>query len=189
MSSFTRGDSTGNEPEIQSKAPERTKCTRFNCKIKFIDRSGRDACSWTGRNIVGSHYGTIGFLSGSITILRRQPDKVSFVLDMHSIHDLDIQDPSWNLILVYHLKSDELFRRAAASTAQFDATAFKPIEGAKGVGIPNYEVHGNLTIKGISNPISFPAVLTQKEDGSLAAEAHFDRPHPLESRLRIWENL
>lgn len=142
-------------------------------KVYTIDPAG-SVLQWIGRNITGAHYGTINFLSGSIPILLRQPNKVSFVIDMNSIQDLDIQDPTWNRILVDHLKSDDFFDVQKYPTARFDATEFKPIEGAKGGGVPNYDVRGKLTLKGITKEITFPAILTLKEDGVLAAEAHFD---------------
>ncbi|HWB59329.1 MAG TPA: YceI family protein [Chthoniobacteraceae bacterium] len=143
-------------------------------KVYAIDPE-ESVLQWIGRNITGAHYGTIKFLSGTIPILLRQPNKVNFVLDMTSIQDLDIQDPGWNKILVDHLKSEDFFDVEKYPTAKFDATEFKPIENAKmGTGVPNYNVTGKLTMKNITNEINFPAVITLREDGTLAAEAHFD---------------
>ena len=142
-------------------------------KVYTID-TVESLVQWIGRNITGAHYGIIRFESGSIPILRRQPSKVSFVLDMNSIQNLDVQDPKWNRVLVDHLKSEDFFDVKQFPTAKFDAITFKEIEGAKSAGSPNYEVRGKLTIKGVAHEITFPAVLVLQEDGSLAAEAHFD---------------
>jgi polyisoprenoid-binding protein YceI len=130
---------------------------------------------WTGRNITSSHTGSIDILNGLIPVInRRQPGKVSFLIDMDSIKDFDVQDPTWNRILVDHLKSDDFFDVKKFPTASFDSTSFQPIEGATGGGAPNYEVRGKLTIKGIAREIVFPALIALQEDGTLAAEAHFD---------------
>jgi polyisoprenoid-binding protein YceI len=41
-------------------------------------------------------------------------------------------------------------------------------------GNPNWEVVGELTLKSITNPISFPAMIGLTPDGLIAADAHFD---------------
>lgn len=142
-------------------------------KVYTIDTQ-ESVLQWIGRNITGAHFGTLRFLNGSIPILLRQPTRVSFMIDMNSIQDLDIQDAGWNHILVDHLKSEDFFDVQKHPTAKFDGTEFKQIEGGKGGGAPNYLVTGNFTMKGITNEIVFPAIITLREDGSLAAEAHFD---------------
>ena len=143
-------------------------------KVYAVD-TAESVIHWIGRNIAGARHGTINLLSGSIPIVRGQPEKVSFIIDMDSIRNADIQDSALNRILVDHLKSDDFFDTKQFPKARFDATEFKPIEGTeKSGGVPNYQVTGKLAIKGITHEINFPAVLLLKEDGSLAAEAHFD---------------
>ena len=142
-------------------------------KVYTLDTE-ESVLQWIGRNITGAHFGTLKFLNGSIPILLRQPARVTFMIDMKSIQDLDIQDPTWNRILVDHLKSEDFFDVQKHPTAKFDATEFKQIEGSRGGGVPNYLVTGKFTMKGITNEITFPAIITLKEDGALAAEAHFD---------------
>jgi polyisoprenoid-binding protein YceI len=41
-------------------------------------------------------------------------------------------------------------------------------------GTPNYRITGAMTIKGISNPVVFPALIAPRADGGLNAQAHFD---------------
>ena len=142
-------------------------------KVYTVDLD-ESVVQWIGRNISGAHYGIIKLQSGTIPVRLRQPGKVAFVIDMNTIRNLDVQDPGWNRILVDHLKSEDFFDVKQFPAAKFDATEFKPIEGAAGGGSLNYEVRGQLTIKGIANEIVFPALLVLNEDGSLAAEAHFD---------------
>ena len=128
---------------------------------------------WFGRNVMGSHHGTINILSGSIPIRRGVPVNASFVIDMDSIVNLDLHDAGLNRMLVDHLKSDDFFDIKKFPTARFDATVFKPVSGAK-AGHPNYEVSGKLTMKGITNEISFLSVFSVRDDLAITAEAHFD---------------
>lgn len=128
---------------------------------------------WTGRNLAGSHHGVISILDGKIPIQHGMPVNASFTIDMDSIIDLDLKDPAWNAILVAHLKSDDFFDVTHFPTAQFDATAFRPLDGVQ-AGAPNFEISGKLTIKGITHTITFPAIISLAESGSLVAEAHFD---------------
>lgn len=142
-------------------------------KVYTVDLA-ESGVQWTGRNITGLHFGTIDIKSGVIPIQRKHPVKVSFVMDMHSIQDLDIQEEKWNQLLVKHLKSDDFFDVETYPEAKFDATAFEAISGTTGGGVPNYTVTGKLTMKGITKEISFPALVAMRDDGALAAEAHFD---------------
>jgi polyisoprenoid-binding protein YceI len=57
-----------------------------------------------------------------------------------------------------HLKSDDFFSAATFPTATLI------ILEAKDKGKGNYEIKANLTIKGITQPVTFPAAVTQ--DGS-----------------------
>jgi len=128
---------------------------------------------WTGRNITGSHYGTLNILTGSVPIRRGLPVNATFTIDMDSIRNLDVQDPALNKILVSHLKSDDFFHIKKFPTARFETTAFKPVAGAKAGG-RNYDVTGKLTMKGITNAVSFPTVVSLRDDLAIVAEAHFD---------------
>ncbi|MGB8356602.1 MAG: YceI family protein [Chthoniobacteraceae bacterium] len=141
-------------------------------KVYTIDVA-ESVMEWTGRNITGAHYGTINLLSGSIPIRRGQPLNATFTVDINSIANLDVQDPALNRMLVNHLKSDDFFDVKKFPTAKFDATVFDPIAGAK-AGAPNYEVTGKLTMKGVTNDISFSSVVSLREDLAITAEAHFD---------------
>jgi polyisoprenoid-binding protein YceI len=72
--------------------------------------------------------------------------------------DLDITNAEYNQKLIGHLKSDDFFAVEKHPRANFKITSVAPIKGAI-AGAANYTVNGNLTIKGITNPVSFPAVI------------------------------
>ena len=63
-----------------------------------------------------------------------------------------------------HLSSLDFFDVKNHNTTTLEITSTKAIEGNK------FTITGNLTIKGISKPIEFPATIEMK-DGKLAAYA------------------
>lgn len=128
---------------------------------------------WIGRGIGGSHTGTIRIAEGSFQIQRGAPATASFTVDMHSIADLDLKDSVWNQILINHLKSDDFFDVEKFPTAQLDLATFRSVDGAR-PGAANFQLSGKLTIKGTAKEINFPATVHLRDDGAVAAEAHFD---------------
>ena len=76
---------------------------------------------------------------------------------MNSITCTDLTDKTYNDKLIGHLKSDDFFGTAKHPTAKFEITKVTLKEGV------NYDVTGKLTIKGITNEITFPALIKQTE--------------------------
>jgi polyisoprenoid-binding protein YceI len=110
--------------------------------------------TWTAKKVTGSHAGAIAVSAGQLDIDKNVLKGGSFTLDTRSITVTDITNADMNGKLVGHLKSDDFFSVEKHPTATFVITSAT----AKGGG--NYDVTGNLTIKGITNPVSFPATLT-----------------------------
>jgi len=88
---------------------------------------------------------------------------------MNSITNTDMEG-EWSQKLLDHLNSADFFDVKNHSASTLEINSVKNIEGNK------YIVNGNLTIKGISKPIEFPATIEVK-DGKLAAfaEVKIDR--------------
>lgn len=57
-----------------------------------------------------------------------------------------------------HLKSDDFFSVEKNPTATFIMTSVAPLADVK-AGEPNFNVTGKLTIKGITNDVTFPAMI------------------------------
>ena len=110
--------------------------------------------TWTAKKVTGSHAGAISVSAGQLDIDKNVLKGGSFTLDTRSITVTDITNADMNGKLVGHLKSDDFFSVEKHPTATFVITSATP----KGGG--NYDVTGNLTIKGITNPVSFPATVT-----------------------------
>ena len=102
---------------------------------------------WKGYKITGEHYGTINLKKG---ILSFEGDKLvggEFEMDMNSIKTQDM-DAEYNAKLDGHLKHDDFFGVDKHPTASLK---FTDVKGKSG----KYTVKGNLTIKGITKPITF----------------------------------
>jgi polyisoprenoid-binding protein YceI len=85
---------------------------------------------------------------------------------------VDLTDADYNAKLTNHLKSDDFFSVEKNPKAVFKITKAAPIAHAK-TGENNYTITGDLTIKGITNSLTFPAKVNIS--GSQAdATAKFD---------------
>ncbi len=75
---------------------------------------------------------------------------------MRSITTLEGVDPESKAKVIGHLKSADFFDVEQFNTAQISVKSTTPTETP---GI--YDVQANLTIKGVTNPITFPAQIYQ----------------------------
>ena len=122
---------------------------------------------WTGKKITGQHHGTIDVRSGTIGWGESGLMQAEVAIDMTTIKDVDL-DREYAADLEDHLKSSEFFNTAEFKTAVFKTTQVQPIPGAE-VGKPNYTLTGDLTIKGITHPVSFMALAWKEKKGIRAA--------------------
>jgi rhodanese-related sulfurtransferase len=132
----------------------------------------KSVVEWTGRNINNRHHGRIAISGGEVVLANGRPVSGSFVLDMNTITNLDLQDESWRSMLLRHLKSDDFFDVERYPTATFELHGAAAIVDAT-PGTANMEIAGAITIKERSRPICFPAVIAAQEDGILKAQAAF----------------
>ena len=120
---------------------------------------------WIGEKVVGKHNGNISIKEGIINLHDGHLSGGKVVINMETITCADLEG-EWSDKLVNHLKSPDFFDIANNKTATLEIIKFTKTEGN------NYTVSGNLTIKGISKPITFPANI-EIIDGKLAAFAEF----------------
>lgn len=142
-----------------------------NALVKQIDLN-RSTVAWEGTKVGGRHDGTIGLRSGELYLVDDQIVGGNIIIDMQQITVLDIENPETNARLRGHLESDDFFSVATYPEATFEmAQLVKHEEVAEGE--PNYTIRGNLTIKGITHGVSFPAHVHVHDD-MLTAKADFD---------------
>jgi polyisoprenoid-binding protein YceI len=133
----------------------------------------RSAVEWIGRNINNRHYGRIAISGGEVVMASGRPVSGSFVIDMNTITNLDLQDEGWRGMLHRHLKSEDFFDVKRYPTAIFEVRGAAPIEGTM-PGAPNMEIAGSLTIRETTRSICFPAIIAPQDDGSIKAQAALD---------------
>jgi len=120
---------------------------------------------WKGEKVTGEHWGFVSVKESSVEVEDGMLSAGVFTMDMNSITVEDIEaGSSYNKKLVGHLKSDDFFGVEAHPTSKFEITKVIPLEGNK------YRITGKLTIKGIEQMLSFPAVI-EIDNGMLHAEA------------------
>jgi len=119
---------------------------------------------WKGSKIAYYHNGTINVQSGTLSV-NGEGNIISgdFVIDMTSLKNLDLQEKPEDLAkLEGHLKSDDFFDTENYPTANFVITDVEQIDGTK------HMVSGNLTMKGVTNKITFPADVEVSDNGVTA---------------------
>jgi polyisoprenoid-binding protein YceI len=113
--------------------------------------NAQSSVNWTGKKVTGAHNGTIDIKDGTLTLNNGTLTGGNFVIDTTSIKILDITDPDTNAQFAGHLFSADFFAADSFPAATFDITR---IDQAKD---GDHLITGNLTIKGITHPLSFPA--------------------------------
>jgi polyisoprenoid-binding protein YceI len=107
--------------------------------------------TWVGKKVTGKHTGTITLKEGHFQM---DGDKIvggHFVIDMKSITVTDLTG-EYKGKLEGHLNSDDFFGTSNFPTATLD------VKSAKKNG-NTYNVDGNITIKGVTEPISFDVIM------------------------------
>ncbi len=118
----------------------------------------KSTLTWNGKKVTGEHSGAVKLSDGTLTVDNNQLVGGSFAVDMTTITNTDLTDAGYNAKLIGHLKSDDFFAVEKHPKATFKITKAEPIAGAK-AGENNYNITGDLTIKGITKPVTFPAAV------------------------------
>ncbi|MBC8019391.1 MAG: YceI family protein [Verrucomicrobia bacterium] len=152
----------------------------------------KSTLEWIGRNLNKRHYGRIAIQAGELVIAGGKLSAGNIVLDMTAISNSDLQDPGWHEMLIRHLISDDFFAVERYPIASFTLSGWEAQAGASPEA-PQGIVTGELTIKDVTRPISFPATVAPQQDGSIQAHAAFDIDRTLWNicygSCRMFENL
>lgn len=123
---------------------------------------------WLGKKVTGEHSGELLLKSGTVQLAKGRVVSGSFVVDMTTIKNTDIESPEYQAKLESHLKSDDFFSVETHKEAIFLMT------NVSETGKNEYSFAGDLTIKGITHSISFPGTVNKNDDGTYSAEAKAD---------------
>ena len=117
---------------------------------------------WTGSKASGSkHSGTINISRGTLVFDHGRLVGGEIIINMNSIKNTDIKSQKKSQRLVDHLKNEDFF------FVEKHPTAILKIISAASMPDNLYKVAADLTIKGITNRITFSTHLTVKKDGFL----------------------
>jgi polyisoprenoid-binding protein YceI len=159
------------------------------CHLATVDASGQtpgsdyvvmptaSVLNWTGYYLFnfGEHTGTIGFGSGAFAIDGQGMLTGSALIDMHTIKDLDMPYSDGGKDVAEHLMSKDFFDAEKYPQAKIEITTSEPIADARQGG-PNTKVVANLTIREVTHPIAFEALVTRSiTDLKATGKFKFDR--------------
>lgn len=120
--------------------------------------------NWTGSKPTGKHTGTIKFKEGFVTVKDTAITSGRFFIDMNTITVTDLKPEEGKGDLENHLKgtagkeeSDHFFNVKKYPTADLKITKIEDKEGKK-------VIYGNLSIKGITKAVNFPAAINITEN-------------------------
>ena len=106
---------------------------------------------WIGSKVASSHEGAVNIQKGVLMIDHGTLVGGQFSIDMNSISCSDIESEKKNQYLVGHLKNEDFF-----NVEQFPLATITITKAVKGEG-NSYKILADLTIKGITQPVTFPA--------------------------------
>ena len=137
--------------------------------VTFKVQPDQSVIAWIGHKVTGEHNGTIGIKDGSLVWNHGTLESGSITIDMASVTVLD-QQGGGKTKLEGHLKSDDFFGVEKHPTATLAITRVV----SKGEG--QYTITADLTIKGITNPVTFDAnVKTEANQLTATADIKVDR--------------
>ncbi|HAA12008.1 MAG TPA: hypothetical protein DCE41_10040 [Cytophagales bacterium] len=143
-------------------------------QTRYVANVEESSIYWEGNMVLGGgHEGTVKLLSG-VLILSEEGTATEgeFTLDMNTITSTDMGDEGGGLD--DHLKNEDFFYVIIFPYANFSMTGWDGalVEG----GTKTIGLQGNLTIKGTTHSINFPAQITHRADRLTAtAELMIDR--------------
>lgn len=150
--------------------------------------------SWTGYKPAGKHFGKIPSTGGQFTVVGDSITGGSFTFDITGLKIEDIAETDENYGKLFgHLQSADFFDAASFPTATFEITGTQPFSNGDMVADkaefatdntpatdsalipanPTHWISGNLTMRGTTKNIKFPASVTLA-NGKLSAKAGFN---------------
>lgn len=148
----TAAEVTETEATSAEPAPREPSATRETLTID----PARSSVGFTGAKVTDSHTGTFAEFEGTIELDPDNPTRsaVTVTIQMASVRI----EPER---LLNHLKSEDFFDVENHPTATFTSTRIREgAEGTVGNERATHTVTGNLTLRGVTRTITFPAIVS-----------------------------
>lgn len=167
--------------------------TNDNATVMSVN-TDNSMVTWVGYKPTGQHNGTIGITAGEIMVDGSNIVGGNFTMDINSLTALDLEAGSDNYNkLTGHLMSADFFDASNYPEAMFEVTEVKAYNASsvsadkeqfetdntpKGlseimVENPTHFISGNLTMRGTTKNITFPAHV-EMMNGMIKAKANFN---------------
>ena len=117
-------------------------------EVKTEVSTDKSTVTWKAYKVTGSHTGTVALQQGALIFDNGQLSGGEFTVDMTTLTATDLEG-EWKDKLVGHLKSDDFF---SVEKHQLSTLVFTQV---KATGKNSYEITADLTIKGITHPVTF----------------------------------
>jgi len=147
----------GGENHVEAKEAQKVEHKQASAEsVVYSKIKDGSVVKWKGSIIGGvkSHNGVLKLKKAEIVAGENGVEKAKVLIDMKSIHALDIPTSEQDYIdLVGHLNSPDFFNTAQFPDADFEITKISKKEGN------NYSVTGNLTLMGVTKSITFDAIV------------------------------
>ena len=176
---------------------EAKEVAEVNTSESFSINKEESQITWIGSKPTGKHNGTIPIASGDIAVEGNEVVGGTIVINIAEIDNEDLkEDPKNHGKLVSHLKSEDFFDAENHPTAEFVITSVAPYSKEDSVKVkeefdtqykpasakehmvasPTHKVTGNLSMRGKTLSVSFPAHVKVQDDKVIAkAKFNIDR--------------
>ncbi|OGX84677.1 YceI family protein [Hymenobacter glacialis] len=121
---------------------------------------------WEGKAVTHGHNGTMQFTNGELLVKGNAIVGGTVTVDMKTLNATDIKDAETQGKFVGHMSSNQFFDVANNPISTFKILSVTPLKGAA-KNADNATIAGDMTIKGVTQRISFPAKVGVK--GGVAA--------------------
>jgi len=133
---------------------------------------------WIGKKVTGQHNGNISILYGNVSRYLKTDNSTvidgQFAIDMTSITNNDIESEEYNKYLVDHLNSSDFF-----DVEKFKTSTIKIVNNdliTNQDSLYNTMITAEITIKGITQEIVFPAkIIFSKDIATAEGTINIDR--------------
>ena len=117
--------------------------------VTYTVDAAKSTITWVGKKVTGQHTGTVGIKDGVLSFKGGKVTGGNFTVDMNSIAVTDLKAGEGKEKLEGHLKAEDFFGTDKFATSKL---VFKTVK-TKSANV--YTVTADLTIKGITKPVTF----------------------------------
>ena len=149
-------------------APAAASATASAAATSFKLQPQLSTLGWAGKAVTHGHEGTMQFAAGELTAANGQVSGGTVTVDMKTMKATDIKDAESHAKFVGHMSNGDFFMSDKYPTATFKIVSVTPIKGAAAEA-NNATISGDMTIRDVTQRISFPAKVGVKNGVAAAS--------------------